>query len=87
MGPQCRKVAEREIGPGSKCIGKAVKNAADELEGSDWDNYRTIAPTAHYVAADRPDIQYTTAVLMRTLEKPTVLQQLQLFRLGAYLHK
>ena len=65
------------IGPGSKTIGKAMKNAADELEGMSWSEYRTMAPTAHYVAADRPDIQYTTAVLMRSLDTPTVLQQQQ----------
>jgi hypothetical protein len=50
-----KKITERDIGPGSKSIGKAVKNAAEELDGDDWSNYRTIAPTAHYVAADRPD--------------------------------
>jgi hypothetical protein len=82
-----RRTTERVIGPGSKTIGKAMKNAADELEGMSWSEYRTMAPPAHYVAADRPDIQYTTAVLMRSLDSPTVLQQQQLFRLGAYLNK
>ena len=75
----------RKIGPGSKSIGKSVKEAANELDAEDRARYRTMVPTAHYVAADRPDIQYTTGVLMRSLEAPTVLQQLQLHRLGVYL--
>jgi len=72
------------MSPGSKHIGKSAKNAADELDAERCSGYRTMAPTAHYVAADRPDVQYTTAVLMRTLETPLVLQEMQLQRLASY---
>ena len=36
----------------------------------------------HTVAVDRPDLQYTTSVLMRTLETPLKLQEMQLMRLA-----
>ncbi len=76
---------ERKIGPSSKSSGKSAKNAVGEFGDEKRTAYKAMVPTAQYVAADRPDIQYTTAVLMRSLETPTVLQQLKLYRLGRYL--
>ena len=35
---------------------------------------------------DRPDLQYTTSVLMRTLETPLKLQEMQLMRLASYMN-
>ena len=58
-----------------------AKNPADVLEGARRDECRSIAPTAHYVAADTPDVQYTTSSLRRTLETPPELQEMQLKRL------
>ena len=66
-------------------MGKSRKDAADLLGEVERAEYRHLAPLAHYVAADRPDIQYATGLLMRTLEEPTVLQRLMLERLGSYL--
>ena len=43
-----------------------------------------MAPTAHYVAVDRPDLQYNTSVLMRTLETPLKLQYIQPTTLASY---
>ena len=45
-----------------------------------------MARTAHYVAVDRTDLQYTTSVLMRTLETPLMLQEMQLMRLASYIN-
>ena len=56
--------------PGSKHIGKAARDAAEELVGERRDGCRSMAPTAHYVAVDRPDLQYIPSVLMRTLATP-----------------
>ncbi len=79
------QATERLIGPGSKSIGESLKNAADGLEVEERADYRTIVPIARYVAADRQDTQHTSAVPMRTLDAPTVLQRLQLLRLGSNL--
>ena len=63
-----RDATIRLTSPGSKHIGKSARDAAEELVDEKRDGYRSMAPTAHYVAVDRPDLQYTTSVLMRTLE-------------------
>ena len=59
-------------------LGERGKNAAHALNYEEREVYRSLGPIAHYVAADRPDIQYTIGVLMRYLEEPTVMQRLQL---------
>ena len=48
----------------SKHAGKSRKDAADLLVDQERSEYRRLAPLAYYVAADRPDIQHTTGVLM-----------------------
>ena len=45
-----------------------------------------MAPTAYYVAVARPDLQYTTSVLMRTLETPLKLQEMPMMRLASYIN-
>ena len=42
-----------------------------------------MAPTAHNVALDRPDLQYTTSVLMRTLETRLKLKAMQWMKLAS----
>ena len=71
--PDQRKTAQILTSPGSKHVGKSAENAADDPERERRKGYRSIAPTADYVAADRPDLQYTTSVLMRTPETPLEL--------------
>ena len=66
-------------------MGKSAKNAADELDGVRRQGYRSIAPAAHHVPTDRPDLQHTTSVLMRTLETPLELQEMHLVRPASYL--
>ena len=46
-----------------------------------------MAPTAHYVAMDRPDMQYTTSVLTRTLETLVKLLSWSGRRLGTVHHE
>ena len=45
-----------------------------------------MAPTAHHVAVDRPDLQHTTSVRMRTQDTPLKLQEMQLMRLVNCIH-
>ena len=52
------------------------KKAANELDGERREGYRSITPTAHQVAADRPDLQHATSIHMRTLETPLELQEM-----------
>ena len=68
-----REAPSRKISPGSKHVGKSRKDAADLLGETERAECRHLAPLAHYVTADRPDIQCATGLLMRTLEDPTVL--------------
>ena len=42
-----------------------------------------MAATAHYVGEGRLDLQFTTSVLMRTLETPLKLQEMPLMRLAS----
>ena len=65
---------------GSKHMGKSVRAATEELQGERCGGYLSVAPTAHYVAVVRPDLQYTMSVLMRTLETPLKQHQMQLKR-------
>ena len=61
-----RKMTERLTSPGRKHVGKGAKNATDELDGGRREGYLFVAPTAHCVEADMPDLKYITSVLMRT---------------------
>ena len=69
---------QRLTSPGSEQAGKRLKKAANELGGERREGYRSIAPTAHQVAADRPDSQHATSIQMRTLETPLELQEIRL---------
>ena len=77
-----REARRRLTSPGSKHSGRSARDAAEELVDEKRDGYRSMSPTAHYVAVDRPDLQYTTSVLMRTLETPPKLQEMQVMRLA-----
>ena len=62
--PDKREATRRLTSPGSKNIGKSARDAAKEVVDEKRDGSRSMAPTAHYVASDRPDLQYTTSVLV-----------------------
>ena len=42
-----------------------------------------MVPTAHHVAVDRLDLQYTTSVFMRAVETPLKLEEMQLMILAS----
>ena len=69
-----REMTRRLMSPGSK----SVRDAAEELVGEKRDGYRSMVPTAHYMAVHRRDLQYTASVLIRTLESPQQQQEMQL---------
>ena len=48
--------AGRQVSPGSKNLGKDVPTALDELCWDDRKKFQSAAPTALYLASDRPDI-------------------------------
>ena len=70
-----RKKTRWLMSPGSKHAGKSARDADEEIVGEKRDGCRSMVPTAHYVAVDRPDLQHTS-VLMRTLETPLKLQEM-----------
>ena len=78
-----KNTAQGVTSPGSR-HGHVAKSTADEFDGARREGYRSIALTAHHVAADRQDLQYTTLVLVRTLETPLELQEFQLTRPANY---
>ncbi|CAK0835766.1 unnamed protein product, partial [Prorocentrum cordatum] len=82
----CGKLpAAREISPASKSMGKEVPTALDKLRHAEGKLFQPAAPTALYLAADRPDIQFATSWIMRGMQEPLVLDELELKRLAAYL--
>ena len=72
--------------PGSEHVGKSARNAADELVVEKCGGYRSMVTTGHCKAVDRPNLQYTTSVLMRTLETSQNLQGMQLMRLTNHIN-
>jgi hypothetical protein len=67
--------AAREIPPASRGIGKEVPTALDKL-GFAEKLFQSAAPTALYMAADRPDIQFATSWIMRGMQEQLVLHEL-----------
>ena len=82
-----KKAVERDVSPGSKHIGKGIREADDDLSKDDRKQFRSIAALVLYLAADRPDIQQAVSAIMRGMASPKVLDQLRLRRLAAYLSK
>ncbi|CAK0792935.1 unnamed protein product [Prorocentrum cordatum] len=78
-------LAAREISPASKSIGKEVPTALGKLGYAEKKVFQSATPTALYLAADRIDIQFATSWIMRGMQEPLVLHELELKRLAAYL--
>ena len=70
----------------ARTVAKVHEMQQENLAEKDVTGYRSMAPTAHYVAVDRPDQQYTTSVLMRRLETPLTLQEMPLMGLASFLN-
>ena len=77
--------ASRQISPASKNVGKDVPTALDVLDQQRKRKFQSAAPTVLYLAADRPDIQFSTSWIMRGMQTPEELQELGLKGLAAYL--
>ena len=52
------------------CTLAMVHETLEELDEIRRDGHRSTALMAHCAAADSPDLQHTTSILMRTLETP-----------------
>ncbi len=82
----------RDLGlEGCKTVGvPGVKSSYDQVEqDKELDErkqrpYRALAARANYLAADRPDIQYTAKEVCRWMSKPTELSLQALKRLGRF---
>eukprot|EP00959_Pyramimonas_sp_CCMP1952_P341236 7148620-Pyramimonas_sp.AAC.1 len=75
--------ASRQISPASKNIGKEVPTALDKLDYEAKKLFQSAAPTALlYLAADRPDIQFATSWIMRGMQGPLVIDELEMKRLA-----
>ena len=74
--------ASRKISPASKNIGKEIPTVLDALGFVRKKRFQSAAPTALYLAADRPDIQFATSWIMRGMQDPEELHELELKRLA-----
>ena len=48
------------VAPGSKTVGKGLRDGADSLDEQETQQYRSLVGTALYVGQDRPETQYAT---------------------------
>ena len=58
---------------------------SEELVGAEATRFRAVAARANYLAADRPDIQYSVKEICRKMSKPVRGDWQKLVRLGRYL--
>ena len=58
---------------------------SDELHGQEATRFRAVAARSNYLAADRPDIQYSVKEICRRMAKPVESDWKKLTRLGRYL--
>ena len=66
---------------------KAIEDEeqSDELQGKEATRFRAVAVRANYLAADRPDIQYSVKEVCRRMAKPVESDWKKLVRLARYL--
>ena len=57
--------------PGSKTVGKGLRDGADGLDDQETQQYRSLVGTALYVGQDRPETQHTTKETARLMSSPT----------------
>ena len=68
------------------CTLAMVHETLEELDEIRRDGHRSTALMAHCAAADRPDLQHTTSILMRTLETPLKSHEMHVMRPGTHLN-
>ena len=70
--------------PGSKTVGKGLRDGADGLGEQETQQYRSLVGTALYFGQDRPETQYATKEAARFLSGPTRAAKCMLERLCEY---
>ena len=72
------------VAPGSKTVGKGLRDGADNLDEQETQQYRSLVGTALYVGQDRPETQKTTKEAARFMSGPTRAAKCMLKRLCKY---
>ena len=72
------------VAPGSKTVGKGLRDGADGLDEQETQQYRSLFGTALYVGQDRPETQYATKEAARFMSDPTRAAKCMLKRLCKY---
>ena len=72
------------VAPGSKTVGKGLRDGADGLDEQETQQYRPLVGTALYVGQDRPETQYATKEAARFMSDPTRAAKCMLKRLCKY---
>ena len=70
--------------PGSKTVGKGLRDGADGLDEQETQQCRSLGGTALYVGQDRPETQYATKEAARFMSGPTRAAKCMLKRLCKY---
>ena len=72
------------VAPGSKTVGKGLRDGADGLDEQETQQYRSPVGTALNVGQDRPETQYATKEAARFMSDPTRAAMCMLKRLCKY---
>ena len=72
------------VAPGSKTVGKGLRDGADGLDEQETQQYRSLVGTALYVGQDRPETQHATKEAGRFMSGPTCAAKCMLKRLCKY---
>ena len=70
--------------PGSKTVGKGLRDGCDGLDEQETQQYRSLVGTALYVGQDRPETQYATNEAARFMSGATRAAKCMLKRLCKY---
>ena len=72
------------LAPGSKTVGKGLRDGADGLDEQETQQYRSLVGTELNDGRDRPEIQYATKEAARFVSDPTRAAKCMLKRLCKY---
>ena len=72
------------VAPGSKTVGKGLRDGADSLDEPEKQHFRSLVGTALYVGQDRPETKYATKEAARFMTEPTRTAKCMLKRLCKY---
>ena len=72
------------VAPGSKTVGKGLRDGADSLNEQETQQYRSLVRTTLYVGQDRPETPYATKEKARFISGPTRAAKCMLKRLSEH---